>query len=63
MTRHKPELHTFEEQLAAEKKRLEGQLVNPPEGPEKEALLSKIMKLGVASYMNDWLPPPGSRVS
>jgi hypothetical protein len=32
-----------------------------PPGPEKDALLTKIRQLEVASHINDWLASPGLR--
>jgi hypothetical protein len=32
-----------------------------PPGPKKDALLTKIRQLDVASHVNDWLASPGLR--
>jgi hypothetical protein len=51
--------HSFEEQIAAEKSRLEEQAATLPPGPQKDALLKKIRQLETASHMNAWLTSPG----
>jgi hypothetical protein len=51
--------HTFEDQIAAEKARLEAQVADAPPGPQKDALLKKIRQLETASHMNEWLSSPG----
>jgi hypothetical protein len=53
--------HTFDENLAAEKARLEERLANAPHGPERNALLKKISQLDTASHLNEWLTSPGLR--
>jgi hypothetical protein len=51
--------HSFEDQIAAEKSRLEAQAATLPPGPQKEALLRKIRQLETASHMSEWLSSPG----
>ena len=51
--------HIFEDQIAAEKARLEAQVADAPPGPQKDALLKKIRQLETASHMNEWLSSPG----
>jgi hypothetical protein len=64
--RSKP--HTFEERIAAEKAKIEAQLVEIDGqldslslSPAKEALLKKIRQLDTASDMNEWLSSPESQ--
>lgn len=47
--------HTFDENLAAEKARLEAQMAGMTPGPEMDALRKKIRQLDTASHMNEWL--------
>ena len=47
--------HSFEDEVAAEKKRLEERADLLPHGPEKEKLLRKIRQLDTATHMHDWL--------
>jgi hypothetical protein len=51
--------HSFEDQIAAEKSRLEEQAATLPSGPQGDALLKKIRQLETASHMNEWLTSPG----
>jgi len=53
--------HSFEDQIAAEKARLESQLANIARGPQRDALVDKIRQLDAAAHMNDWLKSPGLR--
>ena len=60
MQRHRRSVpHSFEDQIAAEKSRLEAQAADLPPGPQKGALLEKIRQLDTASHMNEWLTSPG----
>jgi hypothetical protein len=59
MQRQRSVPHSFEGQIAAEKKRLEDQVVETPHGPQRDALVKKIRQLDTASHMNDWLMSPG----
>jgi hypothetical protein len=51
--------HTFEDQIAAEKARLEAQVADVPDGPIRDALLKKIRQLEIATHVNKWLSSPG----
>jgi hypothetical protein len=51
--------HSFEDQIAAEKSRLEQQAATLPPGPQRDAVLKKIRQLETASRMNEWLTSPG----
>jgi hypothetical protein len=53
--------HTFEDQIAAEKMRLEAQVADLPPGPQKDRLLKKIRQLETASHVNEWASSPGLR--
>jgi hypothetical protein len=51
--------HTFEENLAAEKAKLEAQVAKLKPGPQKDALLKKIRQLDSAAHISEWLSSPG----
>jgi hypothetical protein len=51
--------HTFEENIAVEKTKLEAQVAKLKPGPQRDGLLRKIRQLETASHMNDWLTSPG----
>jgi hypothetical protein len=51
--------HSFEDQIAAEKSRLEAQAAGLSPGPERDVLLKRIRQLETASHMNEWLTSPG----
>ena len=53
--------HTFEDQIAAEKAKLEAQVAKLPWSRQKDVLLRKIRQLETASHMNEWLTSPGLR--
>lgn len=59
MTRRRSVPHTFEENIAAEKAKLEDQIAKLRPGPEKDALRRKIRQLDTAAHMSDWLKSPG----
>jgi hypothetical protein len=59
MKRRRSQPHSFEDQIAAEKIRLQEQLATSPHGPQRDALVKKIRQLETASHMNDWLRSPG----
>lgn len=61
MQRRRSAPHSFEGQIAAEKKRLEEQLSGIAHGPQRDALVKKIRQLDTASHMNDWLQSPELR--
>lgn len=51
--------HTFENNIAAEKAKLEAQLKGLKSSPQREALRKKIGQLDVAVHMSEWLSSPG----
>jgi hypothetical protein len=51
--------HTFSENIAAEKAKLEAQLAALKPGPEMDAVQKKIRQLDTAAHMSDWLRSPG----
>ena len=51
--------HTFEDNLLAEKARLEAQVAKLKPGPQREGLLKKIGQLETALHINEWLSSPG----
>jgi len=53
--------HTFEQNIAAEKAKLEAQIAKIKPGPEMDALHKKIRQLDTAARINDWLMSPGLR--
>ncbi|ABD87729.1 hypothetical protein RPC_2175 [Rhodopseudomonas palustris BisB18] len=55
MQRRRSKPHSFEDQIARHRGRLEAQASQLPEGPEREAVNQKIGQLQVASRMNSWL--------
>jgi hypothetical protein len=59
MQRRRSVPHTFEENIAAEKAKLEAQVAKLKPGPQKDALLRKIRQLDTAAHMNEWLSSPG----
>jgi hypothetical protein len=59
MQRKRSVPHSFEEQLAAEKSRLEEQASQLPKGLVREAVNRKIRQLEAAVKMNEWLSSPG----
>jgi hypothetical protein len=61
MQRRRSAPHTFEGQIAAEKKRLEEQITGIPHGPQRDALVKKLRRLDTASHMSDWLKSTGLR--
>jgi hypothetical protein len=61
MQRRRSPDHSFEDQVAAEKERLEEQAALLPHGPPKDALLRKIRQLDTAAHIHDWLMSPELR--
>jgi len=59
MQRRRSIPHTFEENIAAEKAKLEAQVAKLKPGPQKDALLRKIRQLDTAAHMSEWLSSPG----
>jgi hypothetical protein len=59
MQRRRSAPHTFEENIEAQKAKLEAQLSGLKPGPQMDALRKKIRQLETASHMNEWLSSPG----
>jgi hypothetical protein len=59
MQRRRSAPHTFEENIAAQKAKLEAQLSGLKPGPQMDALRKKIRQLDTLSHMSDWLSSPG----
>jgi hypothetical protein len=53
MQRRRSVPHSFEENLAAEKAKLEAQVAQLKPGPQKDGLLSKIRQLETALHINE----------
>lgn len=58
-TRKRSVPHTFHENIAAEKAKLEAQIARLKPGPALEAIQEKIRKLEIARHMDEWLRSPG----
>ena len=59
MQRRRSVPHTFEENIAAEKARLEAQIARLKPSPQRDGLLRKLGQLETASHINQWLSSPG----
>jgi hypothetical protein len=59
MQRRRSVPHTFEENVATEKAKLEAQIAELKPGPEMDALGKKIRQLDTSSHMSEWLSSPG----
>jgi hypothetical protein len=59
MQRRRSVPHSFEENIAAEKARLEAQVTKLQPGPQRDGLLRKIKQLETAFHINEWLSSPG----
>ena len=59
MQRRRSVPHTFEENIAAEKAKLEAQVAQLNPGPQRDGLLKKLRQLETASHINEWLSSPG----
>ena len=59
MKRRRSIPHTFEENIEAEKAKLEAQVAKLKPGPQMDSLLKKIRQLETASHVNEWLTSPG----
>jgi hypothetical protein len=59
MKRRRSVPHTFEENIATEKAKLEAQAAKLKPGPELDALRRKIRQLDTAAHLGDWLSSPG----
>jgi hypothetical protein len=51
--------HSFEENIAAEKAKLEAELAKLKLGPQMDAVRGKIKQLDTASHLSKWLSSPG----
>ena len=61
MQRRRSSPHIFEENIAAEKAKLEAQIAKLKPGPQMDALRKKVRQLETASQMSGWLSSPGLR--
>ena len=59
MQRRRSVPHTFEENLAAEKAKLEAQIAKLKPGPQMDTVLKKIRQLETVAHMSEWLTSPG----
>ena len=59
MQRRRSAPHTFDDNIAAEKAKLEAQLEQLKPGPQMDALQKKLRQLDTASHMSEWLSSPG----
>jgi hypothetical protein len=59
MQRRRSVPHTFEENIAAQKAKLEAQVAMLKPGAQMDELLKKIRQLETASHMSEWLSSPG----
>ena len=59
MQRRRSKFHTFEDQIEAEKERLEAQIAKLPPGPKQDALLGQIGQLETAARIHEWISSPG----
>ena len=59
MQRRRSVPHTFEENIAAEKAKLEAQIAQLKPGPQMDALNKKIRQLETPSHTSEWLTSPG----
>jgi hypothetical protein len=59
MQRRRSQPHSFEDQISAEKIRLQEQLALTAHGRQRDALVRKIRQLETASHMSEWLRSPG----
>ncbi|UVO33590.1 hypothetical protein [Bradyrhizobium arachidis] len=57
--KRRSEPHTFDENLSAEKARLEVAFANIKPGPQRELLERKLRQIETASHINEWLTSPG----
>jgi hypothetical protein len=59
MQRRRSAPHTFEENIASEKAKLEAQIAQLKPGPQMDVVLKKIRRLETASHISEWLSSPG----
>jgi hypothetical protein len=58
MQRRRSAPHTFQDNIAAEKAKLEAELTKLKPGPQMDRLRKKIRQLETASHMSEWLSLP-----
>jgi hypothetical protein len=59
MQRRRSAPHTIQDNIAAEKAKLEAELTKLKPGPQMDRLRKKIRQLETASHMSEWLSSPG----
>ena len=59
MQRRRSAPHTFEENIASEKAKLEAQIAQLKPGPQMDVVLKKMRRLETASHISEWLSSPG----
>jgi hypothetical protein len=59
MKRRRSAPHTFEENIAAEKAKLQAQIAQLKPGPHMDVLRKKIRELDTATHLSEWLSSPG----
>jgi len=59
MQRRRSVPHTFEENIAAEKAKLEAQIAQLKPGPQLDAVRRKLRQLDTAAHLGDWVSSPG----
>jgi hypothetical protein len=59
MQRRRSVPHTFEENIATEKAKLEAELATLRPGPQMDAIRKKIRQLDTAAHLSEWLTSPG----
>ena len=59
MQRRRSTPHTFEDNIAAERAKLEAELAKLKPGLQMDALRKKIRQLDTAAHMSEWLSSPG----
>jgi len=57
--RHRSKPHSFEDQLAVAKERLEREVAKLPGGSERDVLVRKIRQVDTAAHINAWLSSRG----
>ncbi len=59
MKRRRSVAHTFSENIAAEKAKIEAELAKLKPGVEADALRRKLRQLDTTARLSDWLSSPG----
>ena len=57
MQRRRSQPHSFQDQIAAQKRRLEEELALTPQGQERNSILKKLRELDAVMHMSHWLKP------